>query len=110
VAKHVWPTLQHILLGCVVVHHLNHFFSAKDNLEEYPSLKHFHKVASERSTFYNTLLQIVDSIKIRESFALASLSASSSSMITGACTRTHDIGAMELALGSISTGATHSML
>jgi hypothetical protein len=29
-----------ILLGCVVIHCLNHFFTAKDNLEEYPSLTH----------------------------------------------------------------------
>jgi hypothetical protein len=54
-----------ILLGCVVVHRLNHFFTAKDNREEYPLLKHFCKVASERSTFHITLLQIVDSIKIK---------------------------------------------
>jgi hypothetical protein len=63
-------------------------------------------VASERSTFHNTLLQIVDLIKSRESFVLAPLPASSSSTITGACTRKHDTRAMEVAWGSTSTGAT----
>jgi hypothetical protein len=98
---------QMILLGCVVVHHLNHFFTAKDNLEEYPSLKHFHKAVSERNTFHNTLLQIVDSVKNKESFALAPLPASSSSsIITRAHTRKQDTRAVEVAWGSVSTGAT----
>jgi hypothetical protein len=74
-----------ILLGCVIVHRLNHFFTSKDDLDEgYPSLKHFRKSASERGTFYNTLLQIVNVLKQREILSPNSLRAISSSIITGA--------------------------
>ncbi len=41
-----------ILLGCVIVHWLNHFFTSKEDLDEgHTSLKHFWKAASEHGTF-----------------------------------------------------------
>jgi hypothetical protein len=36
-----------ILLGAVVIHQLNQFFTAKDDLDFYPSLKHFRNAASK---------------------------------------------------------------
>ena len=48
-----------ILLGAVIIHHVNHFVTAKDDLDGYPSLKHFRNAASNRCSFHQTLLQIV---------------------------------------------------
>jgi hypothetical protein len=60
------------LLGNVLIHRLNHFFTAKSDLDQsYPSLKHFCKAASKRSSFHDTLLQITTTIKNRTSLPTA---------------------------------------
>jgi hypothetical protein len=96
-----------ILLGCVIVHRLNQFFTAKDDLENgYPSLQHFRKAASKRSTFHNTLLQTVNAIKQSEVFSMDSRTAISSKLITGALARRNDTRVKEVHWGNVSTGAT----
>jgi len=59
-----------LLLGAVIIHRLNQFFTSKDNLKEsYSSLQHFRKAASKRSSFHETLLQIVHAIKQKKHLA-----------------------------------------
>jgi hypothetical protein len=69
-----------ILLGAIVIHRLNQFFTAKDGLDFHPSLKHFRNAASKRSSFHETLLQIVHSIKHRSIRPISSLSSSSTNV------------------------------
>ncbi len=95
-----------ILLGCVILHRLNLFFTSKEDLDEgYPSLKRFRKASSERGTFYNTLLQIVNVLKQREILSPSS-PVISSSVITGAHTRKTDTRAMEVAWGTMTARGT----
>jgi hypothetical protein len=78
-----------LLLGNVIVHRLNHFFTAKSDLFTYPSLKHYQKAASSRSTFHDTLLQVVQALKCQNVPFDVSLSVTSS-VSTGALTRQND--------------------
>jgi len=96
------------LLGCVLIHRLNSFFKAKEDLDKtYPSLKHFRKAASRRDTFYSTLLQIVHDLRHRDmSQRNSTPTATSSSIINGALTRRSDTRVMEVAWGNLATGAT----
>jgi hypothetical protein len=68
------------LLGAVVIHQLNQFFTAKDDLDFHPSLKQFRNAAFKRSSFHETLLQIVHSIKHRSIRPISSLSSSSTNV------------------------------
>jgi hypothetical protein len=93
-----------ILLGAVVIHRLNQFFTAKDDLDFYPSLKHFRNAACKRSSFHETLLQIVHSIKQRSIKPI--LTSSTTNVITGALTRRGDTRTKEVAWGTMATGST----
>jgi hypothetical protein len=76
-------------------------------LDSYPLLKHFRNAASKRSSFHETLLQIVHSIKRR---AIPPISSSSSTVAspvtTGALSRRVDTRTREVAWGTMATGAT----
>jgi hypothetical protein len=79
------------LLGCVAVHHLNHFFTSKADLEKgYPSLKDFQKAVSGRSFFHNTVQLIVHAIKCREVLPAAVSPNLSASVTTVTLTRRND--------------------
>jgi len=53
-----------LLLGAVVIHRLNHIFTAKTNLSKaYPSLKHIRNAASKRFSFHDTLLGLVHAVR-----------------------------------------------
>lgn len=94
-----------LLLGGVVIHRLNHIFTAKLNLNEtYPSLSHFRGAANKRLSFHETLLQIVRSIKYQNVQPFASLSLSSCN--EGALTRRGDTRTKLVEWGSVPTGAT----
>ena len=70
-----------LLLGNVIVHRLSHFFTAKMDLSSsYPSLKHFRKAASSRSTFHDTLLQIVNFLKKKDKTSDSSIIGESPSL------------------------------
>jgi hypothetical protein len=97
-----------LLLGNVIVHRLSHFFTAKMDLSSsYPSLKHFRKAASSRSTFHDTLLQIVNFLKKKDKTSDSSIIGESPSLIiTGALTRQNDTRTKTVPWGTLSTGAT----
>ena len=93
------------LLGIVVIHRLHHFFMSKADVEQgYLSLNHFCKAASLRSSFHETLLKIVLSIKQRSSLTL--VSSSFISKTNGIQTRKKDTRTKEVAWGAISEGVT----
>jgi hypothetical protein len=95
-----------LLVGSVIIHRLNHFFTAKPDLEKgYPSLKHFRWAAQKRSSFHDTLLQIVQAIKQRSVLPTAAVSTSSSN-VEGILTRRTDTRTKAVAWGSVSTGFT----
>ena len=97
------------LLGNVLVHRLHHFFTSKSDLAKaYPSLKHFRNAASHRSTFHETLLQIVHGIKQRTiSRTIRDMSPSLSAPTTeGILTRRKDTRTMAVAWGTLSAGVT----
>ncbi len=71
----------------------------------YPSLKHFRKAASSRSTFHDMLLQIVQALKWKN-MPNALSPMITSSITTGALTRKNDTRVIEVAWGNISTGTT----
>jgi len=99
------PISRMFLLGIVVIHHLHHFFTSKADLEQgYLSLNHFRKAASLRSSFHETLLKIVLSIKQRSSLTL--VSSSFISKTNGIQTRKKDTRTKEVAWGAISEGVT----
>jgi hypothetical protein len=96
-----------LLLGTVLIHHLNHFFTSKDNLKQsYHSLQHFQKAASNRSSFHETLLLIVHSIKQRTATPALAPSPSNASAIEGILTRRNDTRTMTVSWGTTSTGIT----
>ncbi len=96
-----------ILLGLVVIHRLNHFFTSKGDLKQsYQSLSHFRKAASVRSSFHDTLLQIVLSIKQRASLPPLSALPLFGSVADGVRTRKKDTRTNEVAWGAIREGIT----
>jgi len=93
-----------LLLRIVVIHCLHHFFTSKADLRQsYPSLNHFRKAASSWSSFHDTLLKILLSIKQRSSPTLVS---SFVSKTNGIQTRKKDTQTKEVAWGAISEGVT----
>ncbi len=95
-----------LLIGNVIVHRLNHFFTAKSDLDlSYPSLKHFRNAASKRSSFHDTLLLIVHAIKSRD--LLPPILIPSLPVVTeGVHTRRTDTTMKAVAWGAMSIGAT----
>jgi hypothetical protein len=76
-----------ILLGCVVMHRLNHFFTSKNDIKKgYPYLSHFRKAASERCTFHAMPLQIVQAMTLSTLMPVVVSPGSLLSKITGAHT------------------------
>lgn len=117
VAQHVQPSLQilfqlcyckDVFAGHVIVHRLHHFFSSKSDLATaYPSLKHFHNAASHRSTFHETLLQIVHGIKQRTILPTISMSPSlSASSTEDSLTKRIDSRMKVVAWWTLSAGIT----
>ena len=93
-----------LLIVAVIIHRLNHFFTAKDDLMEYPS--HFRNAASHRSTFQETLNSIVWAVKLSYRPLSIPPSVPPSHCITGALTRRGDTRTKVVAWGSLRTGAT----
>lgn len=95
-----------ILLGCVVMHRLNHFFTSKNYIKKgYPYLSHFRKAASERCTFHAMPLQIVQAMMLSTLMPVVVSPGSLLSKITGVHTWTKDTRTIEVAWGATSTGA-----
>jgi hypothetical protein len=95
-----------LLLGNVIIRHLNHFFTAKPDLEAgYPSLKHFCWAAQKRSSFHDALLQIVQAIKQRSYLPTIAVSTSTPAL-EGILARRTDTRTKAVAWGTISIGFT----
>jgi hypothetical protein len=92
------------LLSAVIIHRLHHFFTAKQDLDGYPSLRHFRNAANKRCTFHDTLLLIVHCIKDRYK-ARAVSPMLSSQVMRGTRTRSGDTTMTEVK-GKPITGKT----
>jgi hypothetical protein len=96
-----------LMLGNIVIHRLNHFFTSKENLDQgYPSLKHYRYEANQRYSFHSTLLLIVQAMKNR--FILNASPSPSLSLLgtEGVLTRKKDTRTKMVAWGSTATGVT----
>ena len=95
-----------LLIVATIIHRLNQFFTAKPNLLDYPSLPHFRNACSHRSTFHETLNDIIWTVKLRSRPTSIPRPQPASRGITGALTRRGDTRNKIVAWGSERTGAT----
>jgi len=93
------------LILAVMIHRLSHFFTSKEDLNEYPSLSHFRNAASHRSTFNETIKSIV--LGVKNSFRpLAIPPPTVATRIEGARTRRGDTTTTKVEWGALPTWAT----
>jgi hypothetical protein len=92
------------LLSAFITQWLHYFFTAKQDLDGYPSLWHLRNAANKRCTFHDTLLLIVHCIKDRNKARAVSPMLSSQAM-RGTWTRSGDTTMTEVK-GKPITGKT----